>query len=255
MTEAAFVTVCCYFCECMWTAVFFQKHSLVAKIFLLHTCFQPPWVLAIVWCLALRVCVCVCLLQMKKIAKMKGPGLGLVCCRLCVMSFARCRMKLPPPLLTPTFPLWPCCSGREGRSGEEWPRCNQQTLWAPSWVPASCLYACLIGQKQHGWLCSQGTDIKDLAYPHMSYVLVIFFRFRKRCHWLCSSSLHLGYVCPRACLLPELCQPSPSLHHQRVGVLLSLQIGLSALLLLCCDMVSAYFQDGWIMLSSIWPTI
>lgn len=175
MTEAAFVTVCCYFCECMWTAVFFQKHSLVAKIFLLHTCFQPPWVLAIVWCLALRVCVCVCLLQMKKIAKMKGPGLGLVCCRLCVMSFARCRMKLPPPLLTPTFPLWPCCSGREGRSGEEWPRCNQQTLWAPSWVPASCLYACLIGQKQHGWLCSQGTDIKDLAYPHMSYVLVIFF--------------------------------------------------------------------------------
>lgn len=115
---------------------------------------------------------CVCSLQMKKIAKMKGPGLGLVCCRLSVMSFARCRMKLPPPLLTPTFPLWPCCSGRfnkwERRSGEEWPRCNHQTLWAPCWVPASCLYACLIGQKQHGWLCSQGIDIKDLAYPHMS---------------------------------------------------------------------------------------
>lgn len=59
MTEAAFVTVCCYFCECMWTAVFFQKHSLMAKIFLLHTCFQTPWFWPLydAW-----LCMCVCVL-------------------------------------------------------------------------------------------------------------------------------------------------------------------------------------------------
>lgn len=222
-------------------------------------------------CVCVCVCVRACLLQMKKIAKMKGPGLGLVCCRLCVMSFARCRMKLPPPLLTPTFPLWPCCSGRfnkwETRRGEEWPRCNQQTLWAPSWVPVSCLYACLIGQKQHGWLCSQGIDIKDLAYPHMSSlsrlslssVYLWFYFVLESAVTDCvlppciSAMCVLGHVyCQSSANHPLLCITREPAWATR---LLSLQIGLSALLLLCCDMVSAYFQDGWIMLSSIWPTI
>lgn len=50
---------------------------------------------------------------------------------------------------------------------------------------------------------------------------------------------------------PLLCISKPA----EAARLLSLEIGLSASLISCCDMVTARFQDGWIMLSSLWPAI
>lgn len=52
------------------------------------------------------------------------------------------------------------CSGKKGgRNGgekRERPGCGLQTDRASSWAPTSCLYSCLIGQKQRTSLCSQG---------------------------------------------------------------------------------------------------
>lgn len=97
-------------------------------------------------------------------------------------------------------------------------------MCAPSWVPAPCLYACLIGQKQHAWLCSQGNGetLEWAGGPGLSpYVFIIFslsacllfsptwdfFFFDSSS---LSPSLLLGNVWPQACLLPPLCQQSLS---------------------------------------------
>lgn len=124
---------------------------------------------------------------------------GLVCCRLCLTSFARCRMKLPPPHFF--FPLFSLASllrqiQQTGKKWSEWPRCNQHTIWAPSWVPAPCFYACLIGQKQHAWLCSQGNSktlewAGGLDYAFLFFLLLACLLFSSSCvffrehsHWL-----------------------------------------------------------------------
>lgn len=101
---------------------------------------------------------------------------GVVCCALCLTSSVQCWRKLPLPLYPPppstSTPLHPDthppptaspfyrwrirADSTKMREGAEWPRCARQNNRAPCWVPAPFLYSCLIGQKQHAWLCSAG---------------------------------------------------------------------------------------------------
>lgn len=80
---------------------------------------------------------------------------GLVCRRLCLTSIARCRMKLlphPPTASTPPTFSWPTTFSRDADSALDVTR----SLSEPPAEFQSCLYACLIGHKQHAWLCSRG---------------------------------------------------------------------------------------------------
>lgn len=61
-----------------------------------------------------------------------------------------------PPTASPFYRWRTRADSTKKREGAEWPRCARQNIRAPRWVPAPFLYACLIGQKQHAWLCSAG---------------------------------------------------------------------------------------------------
>lgn len=83
-----------------------------------HTCFQPSYVFA-TYSHVFSVCVCVFATD-KGSAEDQRSRDGLVCCRLCLTSFPRCRIKssppLPPPpphLLSLALLLWPDSTNRK----------------------------------------------------------------------------------------------------------------------------------------------
>lgn len=121
-----------------------------------------------------------------------------------------CWLEFSWPLLPPpSSPFGVVAPQTESRIRKEWPRSNQQTISAPRWALHPCLYACLIGQKQHAWLCLQ---------DNKTYIRVGWGTWRTH-----SSStffvvlIQIGLICfclPPCCLAlcgPNhvYCQPSP----------------------------------------------
>lgn len=77
---------------------------------------------------------------------------------------------------------------------------------SPQLSSSSCLYACLIGQKQHACLCSQanGWTLHEMGGPGFK-------------HRLCLNLLLLLLGCLRDVFLPLLCQLSLPVHRRRAG--------------------------------------
>lgn len=100
---------------------------------------------------------CVYATKADTVENMKKSRDGLVCCRLCWHPSlgAEWNHSLLPPLPS-LFGLAGLADAMKREGGGESERVRQSGLdvtcrlsEAPSWAPAPCFYACLIGQKQH----------------------------------------------------------------------------------------------------------
>lgn len=159
---------------------------------------------------------------MKKFEKMKGPGMAMFAVGSAWhpslgAEWNRLHHFYPPPFFFPLVSLLRQIQQIGKKRGGEWPRCNQQTIWAPSWVPAPCLYACLIGQKQHAWLCSWGNG-ETLEWaggpglsPYVFLILLVFCLVRIVIFFFKENSVvHSESVIPSSSL--SICCLSSSLH-------------------------------------------
>lgn len=154
-------------------------------------------------------------------------------------------MKLPPtPLpLPPTFFHPAHCSSliqQIGRKRRDRDSGRDGGSPSPQLSSSSCLYACLIGQKQHACLYSQGNGwtLDWAGGPGFSPS-----SFKKR--RLCPRCLLLGCLGDVCChCFANYCSPCIAGEPVEAAWLLPWWIGPSALSLSCCDMASDCFQDG-----------
>lgn len=135
-----------------------------------------------------------CLLQIKDMEKIEGSEMALFAAGSAWHPLLGAEWNCsptPPTSSTPPTFSWPTTFNWETDSGLDVTR----SLSEPPAEFQSCLYACLIGQKQHAWLCSwgNGKTLERAEQPGISP--------RAPTLSVTPSSHFVSFFCPPSCFL------------------------------------------------------